>query len=106
MTVNEYCSNTNVTVSFGERENGSNNNCDLQDSQSATLAPDVAKTFHVNETIVMLSGGYEYCFNIISFQDTSCEFIYLSTYCIHLCANIAVPFPSLCTHDSRFHQHK
>ncbi|CAI8013383.1 hypothetical protein GBAR_LOCUS8495, partial [Geodia barretti] len=46
VTVNEYCSNTNVTVSFGERENGSNNNCDHQDFQSDILAPDAAMTFY------------------------------------------------------------
>ena len=116
VTVNEYCSNTNVNVSFGEREKGSNNSCDLQDFQSATLAPDVAMKFYVNETIVMLSDGYEYCFNISSFQEPSCEFIYclcqlLSLPTVYnLCASIAVPFPNLrSTHDSsrgRFHQHK
>ena len=75
VTVNEYCSNAstyNVTVSFGLRENGSNNNCDHQDFQSDILAPDAAMTFYVNKSIVMLSDGYEYC----SFQEPSCEFIY------------------------------
>ena len=73
VTVNEYCSKAStysVTVSFGLREKGSNNNCDIQDSQRATLAPNVAMTFYVDEAIVMLSDGYEYCFNISSGQNS------------------------------------
>ena len=97
VTVNEYCSKAstyNVTVSFGLREKGSNDNCDLQESQSATLAPDVAMTFYVNKTTVMLSDGYEYCF---SFQKPSCEFNIVSVTQLHiLCASIAMLFPSFC----------
>ena len=110
VTVNEYCSKAstyNVTVSFGLRENGSNDNCDLQESQSATLAPDVAMTFYVNKTTVMLSDGYEYCF---SFQEPSCEFNIVSVTQLHIfvCQYSNAISQLLYTHSSRgrFHQHK
>jgi hypothetical protein len=112
VTVNEYCSNTStysVTVSFGLRDKGSNNNCDLQESQSATLAPDVAKTFYVNETIVMLSDGYEYCFSFSSFQEPSCECNIVSVTQLHIfvCQYSNAIFQLLYTRSSRgrFHQH-
>ena len=109
VTVNEYCSNTNVNVSFGLREKGSNNNCDLQESQSATLAPDVAKTFYVNEAIVMLSDGYEYCFSFSSFQEPSCECNIVSVTQLHIfvCQYSNAIFQLLYTRSSRgrFHQH-
>ena len=64
VTVNEHCSSPlDVTVSFGLREKGRDRGCDdIRKSQSATLAPDVAMTFYVDKTLVVLRDGYEYCF--------------------------------------------
>ena len=72
VTVNEHCSSTlNVTVSFGLRRKGRGRNCDdIRESQSATLALDVAMTFYVDKTLVVLREGYEYCFTTLLEGDT------------------------------------
>ena len=51
-----------MTVSFGLREKGRDRDCNIRESQSATLTPDDAMTFYVNKTLVVLRDGYEYCF--------------------------------------------
>ena len=78
VTLNSLCrDNTDYTVqvSFGVREEGSDDECDPQQRVTANIVPGESVILTVDTTTLMLDPGQEYCYTNASLPEISGKYI-------------------------------